>query len=103
MEKRQFKIKKVFEKREGESERGKWSYQDLWLIEDDESIRYPDEFLVTVKGEDITLAAKLKEGDTIKCGMQFGVREYAVPNTEKVYHSQIVAGWGVEIVQLSAL
>ena len=29
MEKCNFKIKEIFPKREGESQRGKWSYQDL--------------------------------------------------------------------------
>lgn len=103
MEKKNFKIKEIYPKREGESQRGKWSYQDLWLIEDDESKRFPDEFLATFKGDDIEKLAKLKVGDTIKVGMQFGVHEF-FPNPndkEKAYRNTICAGWGVEVVQVS--
>ena len=65
MEKIQVKIKRIFEKREGESERGKWAYQDIHVVEDNNE-RFPNEFLVTVGIQDIETLGKLKEGDTIK-------------------------------------
>ena len=103
MDKSNFKIKEIFPKREGESQRGKWSYQDLWLIEDDESKRFPDEFLVTFKGEDTEKIANLKAGDAIKVGIQFGVHEFFPnPNDKgRAFRNTICAGWGIEVVQVS--
>ena len=100
MEKIQVKIKRIFEKREGESERGKWAYQDIHVVEDNNE-RFPNEFLCTVGIQDIETLGKLKEGDTIKIGLSFGVRSYTGKD-EKEHFNQIVSGWGVEVVQVSA-
>lgn len=99
MEKLQVKIKRIFEKREGESQRGKWCYQDLQVVEDTDE-RYPNEFLVTVGTNEVDQVAKLKENDTVKIGLSFFVREYEKDG--KKYNSQSVTGWGIEVVQLSA-
>ena len=101
MEKIQVKIKRIFEKREGESERGKWAYQDIHVVEDNNE-RYPNEFLATCGLAEIETLAKLKEGDTIKMGLSFGVRSYTDRENKERYN-QSVSGWGIEVVQLSAL
>ncbi len=100
MEKIQVKIKRIFEKREGESERGKWAYQDVHVVEDNNE-RFPNEFLATLGINELETLGKLKEGDTIKIGLSFGVRSYEKDG--KMFWKQIVDGWGVEVVQLSAL
>lgn len=100
MEKIQVKIKRIFEKREGESERGKWAYQDIHVVEDNNE-RFPNEFLATLGINELETLGKLKEGDTIKIGLSFGVRSYEKDG--KMFWKQIVDGWGVEVVQLSAL
>ena len=94
MEKIQVKIKRIFEKREGESERGKWAYQDIHVVEDNNE-RYPNEFLATCGLAEIETLAKLKEGDTIKLGLSFGVRSYT-DKEEKIRYNQSVSGWGIE-------
>lgn len=100
MEKVIVKIKKIFPKREGESERGKWAYQDVHVVEET-SERYPNEFLATCGLAEVETIAKLKEGDTIKIGLSFGVRSYN--NKEnKEFFNQVVSGWGIEVVQVSA-
>lgn len=103
MEKRQFKIKQIHEKREGENERGKWAYQDMHLIEDNEASRFPEEFLVTFGITDTETIAKLKAGDTVKCGMTNGVHSFTSQSTGKEYKNNVIAGWQLEVVQLSAL
>lgn len=100
MEKLQVKIKRIFEKREGESQRGKWCYQDLLVVEDTDE-RYPNEFLVTVGTKEVEQVAKLKENDTVKIGLSFFVRENETKDGKK-FCSQSVTGWGIEVVQLSA-
>ena len=100
MEKLQVKIKRIFEKREGESQRGKWCYQDLHLVEDTDE-RFPNEFLVTVGAKEVEQVAKLKANDVIKIGLSFFVRENETKDGKK-FHSQSVTGWGIEVVQLSA-
>ena len=100
MEKIQVKIKRIFEKREGENERGKWAYQDIHVVEDNNE-RFPNEFLATLGINELETLGKLKEGDTIKIGLSFGVRSYEKDG--KMFWKQIVDGWGVEVVQLSAL
>ena len=100
MEKLQVKIKRIFEKREGESQRGKWCYQDLHVVEDTDE-RYPNEFLVTVGTNEVEQVAKLKVNDTVKIGLSFFVRENETKDGKK-FHSQSVTGWGIEVVQLSA-
>jgi hypothetical protein len=100
MEKLQVKIKRIFEKREGESQRGKWCYQDLHVVEDTDE-RYPNEFLVTVGTNEVEQVAKLKENDTVKIGLSFFVRECETKDGKK-FNSQSVTGWGIEVVQLSA-
>ena len=100
MEKIQVKIKRIFEKREGESERGKWAYQDIHVVEDNNE-RYPNEFLATCGLAEIETLAKLKEGDTIKMGLSFGVRSHEKDG--KMFWKQVVEGWGVEVVELSSL
>ena len=100
MEKIQVKIKRIFEKREGENERGKWAYQDIHVVEDNNE-RFPNEFLATLGINELETLGKLKEGDTIKMGLSFGVRSYEKDG--KMFWKQIVDGWGVEVVQLSAL
>ena len=50
----------------------------------------------------IETLAKLKEGDTIKLGLSFGVRSYT-DKEEKIRYNQSVSGWGVEVVELSSL
>lgn len=101
MEKIQVKIKRIFEKREGESERGKWAYQDIHVVEDNNE-RYPNEFLATCGLAEIETLAKLKEGDTIKMGLSFGVRSYTDRENKERYN-QSVSGWGIEVVELSSL
>ena len=101
MEKIQVKIKRIFEKREGESERGKWAYQDIHVVEDNNE-RYPNEFLATCGLAEVETIAKLKEGDTIKMGLSFGVRSF-IGKDEKEHFNQVVSGWGIEAVELSAL
>ena len=100
MEKIQVKIKRIFEKRDGENERGKWAYQDIHVVEDNNE-RFPNEFLATLGINELETLGKLKEGDTIKIGLSFGVRSYEKDG--KMFWKQIVDGWGVEVVQLSAL
>ena len=100
MEKIQVKIKRIFEKREGESERGKWAYQDIHVVEDNNE-RYPNEFLVTIGTSDVDKLSKLKEDDVVKLGMSFGVRSYEKDG--KMFWKQVVEGWGVEVVELSSL
>ena len=100
MEKIQVKIKRIFEKREGENERGKWAYQYIHVVEDNNE-RFPNEFLATLGINELETLGKLKEGDTIKIGLSFGVRSYEKDG--KMFWKQIVDGWGVEVVQLSAL
>ena len=100
MEKIQVKIKRIFGKREGENERGKWAYQDIHVVEDNNE-RFPNEFLATLGINELETLGKLKEGDTIKMGLSFGVRSYEKDG--KMFWKQIVDGWGVEVVQLSAL
>ena len=68
MEKIQVKIKRIFEKREGENERGKWAYQDIHVVEDNNE-RFPNEFLATLGINELETLGKLKEGDTIKIGL----------------------------------
>ena len=99
MEKLQVKIKQIFEKREGESQRGKWCYQDLHLVEDTDE-RFPNEFLVTVGAKEVEQVAKLKANDIIKIGLSFFVREFTT-REGKEYQSQSVTGWGIEVVQVS--
>jgi hypothetical protein len=101
MEKIQVKIRHIFEKREGESERGRWAYQDIHVVEDNNE-RYPNEFLATCGLAEIETLAKLKEGDTIKLGLSFGVRSYT-DKEEKIRYNQSVSGWGIEVVELSSL
>ena len=100
MEKIQVKVKKIHEKREGSSEHGNWAYQDLHVIADNNE-RFPDEFIATVGFNDIDAVSKLREGDTIKMGLSFGVRSYKDKN-DKERFSQLVSGWGIEVVQVSA-
>ena len=100
MEKIQVKIKRIFEKREGESERGKWAYQDVHVVEDNNE-RFPNEFLVTVGTADCEKLEKLKAEDVIKLGMSFGVRSYTNKDN-KEFFNQTVTGWGIETVQVSA-
>ena len=100
MEKIQVKIKKIFEKREGTSELGsKWAYQDVRVVEETEE-RFPNEFLVTLGINELETLGKLKEGDTIKIGLSFGVRSYTGKD-EKEHFNQVVTGWGIETVQVS--
>ena len=101
MEKIQVKIKRIFEKREGESERGKWAYQDIHVIEDNNE-RFPNEFLATLGINELETLGKLKEGDTIKIGLSFGVRSYTDRENKERYN-QTVSGWGIEVVEVSAL
>lgn len=100
MEKIQVKIKRIFEKREGESERGKWAYQDIHVVEDNNE-RFPNEFLATLGINELETLGKLKEGDTIKIGLSFGVRSYTNKENREFF-SQTVSGWGIEVVQVSA-
>ena len=101
MEKIQVKIKRIFDTREGESDRGKWAYQDI-LVQEDCSERYPNEFLATLGTNEIETLRTLKEGDTIKMGLSFGVRSYT--NKEnKEFFNQTVSGWGIELVQVSCV
>lgn len=99
MEKIQVKIKRLFEKREGESERGKWCYQDMHIVEDTNE-RYPNEYIATMGTSDAEVMATLKEGDTIKINLCFGTRCYQ--KDDKTFWSQTCHGWGVELVQPSA-
>lgn len=101
MEKIQVKIKRIFEKREGESERGKWAYQDIHVVEDNNE-RFPNEFLATLGINELETLGKLKEGDTIKMGLSFGVRSYTDRENKERYN-QTVSGWGIEVVQFSSL
>ena len=101
MEKIQVKIKRIFEKREGESERGKWAYQDVHVVEDNNE-RFPNEFLATLGINELETLGKLKEGDTIKIGLSFGVRSYTDRENKERYN-QTVSGWGIEVVEVSAL
>lgn len=101
MEKIQVKIKRIFEKREGESERGKWAYQDIHVVEDNNE-RFPNEFLATLGINELETLGKLKEGDTIKIGLSFGVRSYTDRENKERYN-QTVSGWGIEVVEVSAL
>ena len=101
MEKIQVKIKRIFEKREGESERGKWAYQDIHVVEDNNE-RFPNEFLATLGINELETLGKLKEGDTIKIGLSFGVRSYTDRENKERYN-QTVSGWGIEVVQFSSL
>ena len=99
MEKIQVKIKRIFDKREGQNERGNWCFQDLHVVEDNDE-RYPNEFLCTIGSNDVEAVTKLKEGDTIKMGVSFSVRSFT--NAEsKEFWRQVVAGWGIEVVQVS--
>ena len=99
MEKIQVKIKRIYEKREGQSERGNWCYQDVQVVENTDE-RYPNEFLVTVGSNEVEQLAKLKEGDIIKIGLSFFVRSYTT-REQKEYQSQAITGWGIEVVQVS--
>ena len=101
MEKIQVKIKRIFEKREGESERGKWAYQDIHVVEDNNECS-PNEFLATLGINELETLGKLKEGDTIKIGLSFGVRSYTDRENKERYN-QTVSGWGIEVVEVSAL
>lgn len=101
MEKIQVKIKRIFEKREGESERGKWAYQDIHVVEDNNE-RFPNEFLATLGINELETLGKLKEGDTIKMGLSFGVRSYTDRENKERYN-QTVSGWGIEVVEVSSL
>ena len=100
MDKIVVKIKKIFPKREGESERGKWAYQDVHVVEETNE-RYPNEFLATLGINELEMLGKLKEGDTIKMGLSFGVRSYK-DREHKERYNQSVSGWGIEVVQVSA-
>lgn len=102
MEKTIFKIKVIFPKREGKTEHAKWAFQDLHLIEADESKRYPDEFLATFGNADIEKIAAFKQGDTVKCGISFGVRSYHSDEKNADFYKQVASGWGIELVQISA-
>ena len=99
MEKIQVKIKRIFDKREGQNEHGNWCYQDIHVVEDNND-RYPNEFLCTISSSDVENIAKLKEGDTIKINLAFGVRSYSKDGKE--YWKQTCAGWNIEVVQVSA-
>ena len=90
MEKIQVKIKRIFEKREGENERGKWAYQDIHVVEDNNE-RFPNEFLATLGINELETLGKLKEGDTIKIGL-----------SNKEFFNQTASGWGIEVVEVSA-
>jgi hypothetical protein len=96
MEKIQVKIKRIFDKREGQNEHGNWCYQDIHVVEDNND-RYPNEFLCTISSSDVENIAKLKEGDTIKMGVSFAVRCYTKDG--KDYWKQVVAGWGLERIE----
>ena len=101
MDKIVVKIKKIFPKREGESERGKWAYQDIHVVEDNNE-RFPNEFLATLGINELETLGKLKEGDTIKIGLSFAVRSYTDRENKERYN-QTVSGWGIEVVEVSAL
>ena len=59
MEKIQVKIKRIFEKREGENERGKWAYQDIHVVEDNNE-RFLNEFLATLGINDVETLKRLE-------------------------------------------
>lgn len=100
MEKVIVKIKEIFPKREGESERGKWAYQDIHIVEETNE-RYPNEYLATCGLAEVETIAKLKKDDTIKLGLSFGVRSFTTKEGKELYN-QTVSGWGIEVVQVSA-
>ena len=94
MEKKQFKIK---------DENG--NQKSAMDVFEDRITAYGDKMVRPIVSiyEDIEKLAKLKVGDTIKVGMQFGVHEF-FPNPndkERAYRNTICAGWGVEVVEMS--
>ena len=61
-----------------------------------------NEFLATLGINELETLGKLKEGDTIKIGLSFGVRSYTDRENKERYN-QTVSGWGIEVVEVSAL
>ena len=97
MEQQQFKVISMLAPQSGVSERGEWRSQEI-ILEEVANVQYPDQYLVTFRGDKVDMLKGIKAGDTVTAHWSAYVRSYKSKDGLRDMHAQQLNGWKIENV-----